>query len=79
MSKDFAAEYVAGCVAGSSNVLSGYAFDTCKVRWDVDMCSLGSDTACTWHAVALRMAVLAGSRRPLQTPTAMRGIVFAAY
>ena len=42
MSRDFAAEYVAGCVAGSSNVLSGYAFDTCKVRWDVVFIFAGS-------------------------------------
>ncbi len=32
MSQNYAAEYVAGCIAGSANVLSGYAFDTCKVR-----------------------------------------------
>ncbi|CAL5229862.1 g13273 [Coccomyxa viridis] len=32
MSQNYAAEYVAGAIAGSANVLSGYAFDTCKVR-----------------------------------------------
>ena len=36
------------------------------------------DVACSWHAAALNVVVLAGSRLALQTPTATRGIAFAA-
>ncbi len=28
----FVEEYIAGCLAGSANIFSGYSFDTVKVR-----------------------------------------------